>query len=87
MESWRIEFVTPTHGICLFARLAKNAKNAADEKRILDQLALQGVQVAHGRKFKGVERSFGWARIRFSVHVDIMRSALEKMDTFLCKTS
>lgn len=48
LRKWGINFVTPTHGIFLFAKLAKNAKNAEDEKTFYDRLALHGVKVGPG---------------------------------------
>jgi DNA-binding transcriptional MocR family regulator len=79
-----IEFIAPSHGLFLFARLAKQARNSAEEKRVFDRLAGNGgVLVGHGRFYKGVEGQFGWARIRFSVHVDVMQDALERMENTL----
>lgn len=83
LRKWSIDFVTPTHGIFVFARLAKNAKNVDEEKKFYDALALHGVNVAQGRYFRGVERSYGWARMRFSVDSEVMRSALTQMESFL----
>jgi DNA-binding transcriptional MocR family regulator len=79
-----IEFIAPSHGLFLFARLAKQARNSAEEKKVFDRLAGNGgVLVGHGRFYKGVEGQFGWARIRFSVHVDVMQDALERMENTL----
>lgn len=36
--------------------------------------------VAQGRHFKGVDRSFGWARVRISVSSEVMRVAVERME-------
>ncbi|KAI8935480.1 hypothetical protein NX059_008049 [Plenodomus lindquistii] len=83
LRSWDIDFVTPTHGIFLFAKLAKNAKSASDESNFYDRLAVHGVRVAQGRFHKGVEGEFGWARIRFSVSQGVMRDALERIEVFL----
>ncbi|KAF2853187.1 PLP-dependent transferase [Plenodomus tracheiphilus IPT5] len=81
--SWDIDIVTPTHGIFLFAKLAKNAKSATDEKRFYNRLAVHGVRVAQGRFHKGVEGDYGWARIRFSVSPAVMRDALKRIEVFL----
>jgi DNA-binding transcriptional MocR family regulator len=79
-----IEFIAPSHGLFLFARLAKTARNGEDEKGVFDRLALHaGVLVGHGRFYKGVEGQYGWARIRFSVTVDVMQDALERMGRVL----
>jgi DNA-binding transcriptional MocR family regulator len=79
-----IEYVAPSHGLFLFARLVRHAKNAGDEKCFLDRLAIQGgIKVGHGRFYKGVEEQFGWARIRFSVKREEMLEALGRMDKVL----
>lgn len=83
LRKWDIEFVTPTHGNVLFAKLAKNARTAEEEKRFYDGLALHGVHVAQGRLFRGVDRNFGWARIRFSVESQVMNVALSRIESFL----
>ena len=83
LRKWGIDFVTPTHGNFLFVRLAKNARSAEDEKRFYDGLSLKGVHVAQGRLFRGVDRSFGWARVRFSVDSEVMKVALARIESFL----
>jgi DNA-binding transcriptional MocR family regulator len=83
LQQWDVQFVQPTHGIFLFAKLAKNARTAEDEKRFFDSLALQGVRVGAGRFYKGVELEYGWARIRFSVSKEVMATALAKIGSFL----
>jgi hypothetical protein len=58
-------------------------KTAEEEKEFYDRLAIHGVRVGPGRYYKGVEREFGWARIRFSAPEAVMEVALEKLSTFL----
>lgn len=82
LRTWGIDFVTPTHGLFLFAKLAKSATSADDEKRFYDQLTLHGLRVAPGRFQNGVEGDYGWARIRFSVSTDVMRDALKRLESF-----
>jgi aspartate/methionine/tyrosine aminotransferase len=83
LQQWNVNFVTPTHGIFVFAKLARHARNVEDEVGFFDRLAQLGVLVAPGRLFRGVETDFGWARIRFSVPVKTMNAALEKIGMFL----
>ncbi|CAO2655780.1 Nn.00g045830.m01.CDS01 [Neocucurbitaria sp. VM-36] len=83
LRKWGINFVTPTHGISLFAKLAKHAKSAEDEKTFYDRLALHGVKVGPGRFYRGVEGDFGWARIRYSVSLDVLQTALARIESFL----
>ncbi|KAF2686281.1 PLP-dependent transferase [Lentithecium fluviatile CBS 122367] len=82
-QQWNIDFVTPTNGIFLFAKLDRRARSAEDEVAFFKRLAKHGVVVAPGRFFKGVETDFGWARIRFSIPVEKMQEAVEKIGAFL----
>jgi DNA-binding transcriptional MocR family regulator len=82
-----INFVTPTNGLFLFARLAKKAVTVDDENRFYQQLELRsGVKVAPGGAFNGVEKDVGWARLRFSISVEDMREAVEKLEAFFEKS-
>jgi hypothetical protein len=83
LKQWDIRFIAPTHGIFVFAKLAKNARTAKDEIAFFDRLAIKGVRVGLGHFYKGVEGDFGWARIRFSIPVDMMKKALATLATFL----
>jgi hypothetical protein len=83
LRQWDIRFIVPTHGIFLFAKLAKNARTAKDEMAFFDRLALKGVRVSPGHFYKGVEDDFGWARIRFSLPADVIKKALITLATFL----
>jgi aspartate/methionine/tyrosine aminotransferase len=85
LSKWHIDFVPPSHGLFLWAKLAKGAKCAEDEKTLFEQLALDGVKVGEGRGFKGVKGDYGWARIRFSVSGEVMREALARMDKVLSR--
>ncbi|EAT78170.2 hypothetical protein SNOG_14299, partial [Parastagonospora nodorum SN15] len=76
LAKWNIEFITPSHGVFVFAKLAKCAKSAADEEKFYDKLAKAGVRVGEGRLYKGVEGEYGWARICFSLPVDVLQTAL-----------
>jgi aspartate/methionine/tyrosine aminotransferase len=83
LQQWNVDFVKPTHGVFVFAKLARHAKTVEDEIGFFDRLAQLGVLVAPGRLFVGVEREFGWARIRFSVPVGRMNEVVEKLGLFL----
>jgi len=83
LKSWTVEFIVPTEGIFLFAKLAKYAKTIEDEKDFYNRLALHGVRVGPGRYYKGVDKEFGWSRIRFSVPIKAMELALERLSTFM----
>jgi hypothetical protein len=78
-----IDFVRPTDGIFLFARLGMKVKSAVEEKAFFNRLASQGVRVRGGRLFNGVEWEFGWARVRFSVDGKVMQEAVQRIERFL----
>lgn len=75
----------PSHGLFLFARLARKAGTEKDEERFYHELAVRGVVVARGTPFKGVDKDFGWARLRFSIPVAQMEDAVRKIELFLEK--
>ncbi|KAF2112763.1 pyridoxal phosphate-dependent transferase [Lophiotrema nucula] len=85
LRQWDVKFVEPTHGILLFAKLAKNARTAEEEQDFFDRLAVHGVRVGPGRLYNGVELDYGWARIQFSVSLNTMRMAIAQISTFLAK--
>lgn len=81
-QQWNIEFVTPTDGIFVFAKLARNARTFKDEAAAFERLAEQGVVVSPGRFFHGVETDLGWARIRFSIPLGVMNVAVKRIGLF-----
>ncbi|KAH7396693.1 pyridoxal phosphate-dependent transferase [Phaeosphaeria sp. MPI-PUGE-AT-0046c] len=80
-----IEFIAPSHGLFLFARLGKHASTAAEEKVCFEALEREGVRVGEGRFYRGVEGKFGWARVSFSLGPDVMREGMGRLDRFLEK--
>jgi gliotoxin/aspirochlorine biosynthesis aminotransferase len=87
LDQWKIDFVAPSHGIFLFAKLGMGIKSVVEEKAFYNRLAVQGVRVSPGRFYNGPEFEYGWARIRFSVSPDTMQIALERIVSFLLKES
>lgn len=83
LRKCNVEFVTPTHGLFLFAKLEKHARSAAEEKAFFDEMVLRGVSVGEGRGFKGVEGEYGWARIRFSLNEEVLREGLGRLENLL----
>lgn len=78
-----VEFITPTDGIFIFAKLAKYAQSAEDEADFYGRLTEHGVRIQPGSIYKGVDKEFGWARIRFSTSLKVMEAALERLATFI----
>jgi aspartate/methionine/tyrosine aminotransferase len=58
-------------------------KSVVEEKAFFNRLTTQGVRVSPGRFYNGVELEYGWARIRFSVSVEVMEEALSRIRAFL----
>jgi hypothetical protein len=85
LQQRQIDFVRPTDGIFLFARLGMKVKSVVEEKAFFNRLAVQGVRISPGRLYNGVEWEYGWARVRFSVAVEVMEEALRRIDAFLEK--
>jgi len=85
LAKWKIDFIAPSHGLFVFARLAKSAKSAADEEKFYDKLAMAGVRVGEGKLYKGVEGEYGWARIRFSLPVDVLQTAIGRIEAVLAE--
>ncbi|KAF2742831.1 PLP-dependent transferase [Sporormia fimetaria CBS 119925] len=83
LQSWNVDFITPTHGIFLFAKLGMKIKSQVEEKAFFNRLAVQGVKVSPGRLYSGVELEYGWARIRFSVKEEVMHEAVGRIKAFL----
>ncbi|KAL5411671.1 hypothetical protein PMIN03_004711 [Paraphaeosphaeria minitans] len=83
LQQLDVTFMTPTDGIFVFAKLAKHAQSIEDEQDFFHRLALQGVLLGPGNAYKGVERDYGWARIRFSIPIKVMEVALERITTFV----
>ncbi|KAL6712143.1 hypothetical protein ACN47E_000020 [Coniothyrium glycines] len=79
-----IEFITPTHGLFVAARLARGVKSVREEAQWFDALERdEGVRVARGSGFRGTDGEFGWGRVRFSCGEEELRRAVEGMGRFL----
>jgi aspartate/methionine/tyrosine aminotransferase len=85
LQQRHIDFVHPTDGIFLFARLGMKIKSVVEEKAFYNRLTTQGVKISPGRLYNGVEWEYGWARIRFSVSTDVMEEAVRRILAFLEK--
>ena len=83
LKSWDVEYIRPTDGIFLFAKLAKHVQSIEEEAAFYSRLDGHGVHIGPGSLFKGVDKEFGWARIRFSVTPKTMEAALERIATFM----
>jgi DNA-binding transcriptional MocR family regulator len=81
-----IEFIPPSHGLFLFARLGKRATSADEEKVFFEEMGRDvRLKVNEGRHYSGVEGKYGWARVTFSLAPATMREGLERLDAFLGK--
>ncbi|KAF2187328.1 PLP-dependent transferase [Zopfia rhizophila CBS 207.26] len=84
-EKWNIEFIPPTEGLFLFAKLAKDVKTVEEETSFFSRLTGHGIRVSPGRLYNGLHTELGWARMKFSVPADVMAAALAKLWAFLAK--
>ncbi|KAF3044289.1 hypothetical protein E8E12_004288 [Didymella heteroderae] len=75
-----IEFVQPTHGLFVFARLAKDLRTMEQDTSYFAQLPQTGLKVSPGHSYQGKEGELGWARIRFSIGEELMRKVVAKLD-------
>ena len=82
LQKWDIKFVEPTHGLFVFARLAKDLGTTEYESHYFAQLLEAGFKVSPGHRYRGKEGELGWARIRFSLTEAMMRDAVAKLDAF-----
>ena len=83
LEQLDVKFVTPTHGVFVFAKLAKHASCIEEEKDFYSRLEQHGVRLSPGSIYKGVDKEFGWTRIRFSVPAKKLEVALERLTAFM----
>ncbi|KAF2036608.1 PLP-dependent transferase [Setomelanomma holmii] len=80
-----IDFITPTHGLFLWAKIAQGARSKKEEQSVFDDLKYAGVRVGRGMIEKGLESDYGWARLRFSMPEAEMRKACGRIETCISK--
>lgn len=83
LRKWNVDFVQPTHGLFVFARLASKVFTAEQGESCFDILIRAGLKVSPGRLYIGKDNKFGWARIRFSIADQAMRVAVARLDQML----
>ncbi|EOA91804.1 uncharacterized protein SETTUDRAFT_178211 [Exserohilum turcica Et28A] len=83
LQKLNVPFIPASHGLFVFARLAKRATIEQQETHFFAALAHHGIKVAPGRSFNGVERDYGWARLRFSLPVQQMQDLVRRLELFL----
>ncbi|KAF1836168.1 PLP-dependent transferase [Decorospora gaudefroyi] len=84
LRAAHIDFVPPTHGLVLFAKLGAGVRGAEQEAAFFEDLGARGgVRVAQGRWFREGEKEFGWCRVRFSVEERVMGVAVARLGKFL----
>lgn len=83
LQELHVEFVVPTDGIFLFAKLGKHVQSLEEEEDFYRRLEQHGVKISLGSMYKGVDKEYGWARIRFSIPTKVMEVALERIEAFM----
>ncbi|KAG9238582.1 pyridoxal phosphate-dependent transferase [Amylocarpus encephaloides] len=83
LKKWGIEFLPASEGMFVFAKLAKDAKTGEEADELFAELAKNGVLVSPGKFYNGINTEIGWARITFSVSLDVLQEALARMSQIL----
>ncbi|KAF7872251.1 hypothetical protein EAF04_003175 [Stromatinia cepivora] len=84
-SKWKIEFLPATEGIFIFAKLARDARTQAEADEVFAKLAKNGVLVSPGSFYNGIPQEVGWARVTFSVPVQVIKEAVMRMEKIISK--
>ncbi|KAI9647502.1 hypothetical protein NHQ30_003887 [Ciborinia camelliae] len=79
-NKWGIEYLPATEGLFIFAKLARQAKSLEEADGVFAQLAKNGVLVSPGNLYNGIPGELGWARVTFSVSVEMIEEAIVRME-------
>ena len=77
-----IEFIEPSAGLYVFARIAPNASSWEEEAEAVTILRKAGVQVNPGKTFSAEP---GWARITFALPDGALTEALTRLEEGLSR--
>ncbi|KAJ8071247.1 hypothetical protein OCU04_001582 [Sclerotinia nivalis] len=84
-SKWKIEFLPATEGIFIFAKLARDARTQEEADEVFAKLARNGVLVSPGNFYNGIPQEVGWARVTFSVPVQVIEEAIMRMERVIGK--
>jgi gliotoxin/aspirochlorine biosynthesis aminotransferase len=80
---WDVEFITPTAGLYVFAKLGKDVGTEQEENEMVEKLKREGVLVLGGKQFKAGVEGRGWVRIGFCVGEGMLKEGLERVERCL----
>jgi aspartate/methionine/tyrosine aminotransferase len=83
LEQHSLPYLTASHGIFVYARLAPAAQTWADEDRMIKAVRQAGVLVSSGRSFHEMQTHVGWARIIIAVDLATLAEALTRVEKAL----
>jgi DNA-binding transcriptional MocR family regulator len=87
LRSWLqrldVAFIPPSAGIYVLAKLGQDGMTEEEEDNMVGILKAAGVLVAGGKSFKMGGLATGWARITFSVPVEVLVEGLRRMEMAL----
>lgn len=83
LECHGVEYIPATAGLCVFARLAPEAKTPDDEIGFQHRLRDSGLLVSSGRAYHIGSARLGWFRITFALEEGVLRRALNILDRYL----
>ncbi|ESZ91287.1 aminotransferase GliI [Sclerotinia borealis F-4128] len=82
-SKWGIEYLPATEGIFIFAKLARRATTQKEADEVFSRLAKHGVLVSPGKFYNGIPGEVGWARVTFSLPLEVIEEAVARMETIL----
>jgi hypothetical protein len=79
LQRWDVEFIPPTVGLYVFAKLGKQIMTEEEEDVMMRRIKGVGVLVAGGNEFKMGDLGAGWVRITFSVPEGVLVEGLRRL--------
>lgn len=83
LEAHTVEYIPATAGLCIFARLAPEAKTLDDEAHFRNLLRESGLLVSPGRAYHIGSERLGWFRFTFALEKAVLRRALDILERAL----
>ncbi|KAH7083187.1 pyridoxal phosphate-dependent transferase [Paraphoma chrysanthemicola] len=79
LRTCKIDFITPTHGLFLWAKIARSA---AEVKSVVNGLSSVGIKLSQDMVVKGGEGDVGWVRIRFAMSAREMSDVARRLEGY-----
>ena len=82
LDRYGVDFIKPTAGVFVFARIAPHATSWEEESEVVRDLQKAGVRVGQGKAYLAKP---GWARITFALPETVLVEALRRLEDGLIK--